>query len=109
MSKRPGALDKIYSAFLDIDQFGTEFKFKMPDGRTKKRTLIGVCMTLTLIAVLLAFVIYRLIDISQGPIVIDAIQQDYFDIDTVFSSSEENFSFAFGITDFDGGIPLEED
>ena len=81
----------------------------MPDGRTKKKTCIGVCMTLILIAVLLSYVIYRLIDMRQGPLVIDATQRDFFDIDTVFSSEEENFRFAFGITEFDGGIPLEED
>ena len=102
-------MGQVANKCLSIDQFGTEFKFRLPDGRTKHKTCIGVCMTLILVGTLLSFVIYRLIDMRQGPLVIDAIDQDYYDIDTIFKSDEENFNFAFAVTDFDGGKPLEED
>ena len=69
----------------------------MPDGRTKHKTFIGVFMTLILIVTLITFVIYRLIDMRQGPIIVETIEEDHFDIDTIFKSDEEDFKFAFGL------------
>ena len=92
---------------LGIDRFGTEFKFRMPDGRTKSKTLIGVFMTLILIGTLSTFVVYRLIDMRQGPVVMETTEKDYFDIDTIFDSKVENFRFAFGITAFDNGMEVD--
>ena len=82
---------------MGMDQFGTEFKFRMPDGRTKHKTCIGVLMTLILFSILITFIVYRLNDMRQGPIVIESTEEDYFDIDTIFRSDDEVFKFAFGI------------
>ena len=95
MSKK--LLDAITAKCLRLDQFGTEFKFKMPDGSTKHKTGIGVFMTLILMVTLITFAVYRLIDMRQGPVVVETIDRDYFDIDTIFKSDEENFRFAFGL------------
>ena len=102
-NKKGGLADRC----LSIDQFGTEFKFRMPDGRTKRKTCIGVFMTLLLIAILITFIVYRLNDMRQGPVVIESMELDYFDIDNIFRSDEENFRFAFGLTDFDNGVEVD--
>ena len=95
---------------MGMDQFGTEFKFRMPDGRTTHKTCIGVLMTLILFSTLISFIVYRLNDMRQGPIVMESTEEDYFDIDTIFRSDDEVFKFAFGITAFDNGkeVDLEE-
>lgn len=95
---------------MGMDQFGTEFKFRMPDGRTTHKTCIGVLMTLILFSTLISFIVYRLNDMRQGPIVMESTEEDYFDIDTIFKSDDEVFKFAFGITAFDNGkeVDLEE-
>ena len=97
MSRIRANLKSVCDRCLSIDQFGTEFKFKMPDGTTKHRTFTGVFMTLILIVTLITFVIYRLIDMRQGPIIVETIEEDHFDIDTIFESKEEDFKFAFGL------------
>ena len=81
----------------------------MPDGRTKRKTIIGVFMTLLLVAILITFIVYRLNDMRQGPVVIESMQLDFFDIDNIFRSDEESFRFAFGLTDFDNGREVDMD
>ena len=54
-------------------------------------------MTLILVVTLITFVIYRFIDMRQGPIIVETIEEDHFDIDTIFKSDEEDFKFAFGL------------
>ena len=61
-SKLRNNLDAVGHKCLALDQFGTEFKFRLPDGRTKHKTYIGVIMTLILLITMTTFVIYRLID-----------------------------------------------
>ena len=102
-------VDQVKNKCLSIDEFGTEFKFRLPDGRTKHKTLIGVFMTLILVGAIIFFVLVRLDDLRQPPIIADHKESDHYDIDTVFKSEEEKYKFAFAITDFDDGKPLEED
>ena len=48
-------------------------------------------------------------NVKQGPFSMEIVEEDYFSTDTIFTSDEENFRFAFGITAFDGGKEAEED
>ena len=36
-------------------------------------------------------------------------KEDYFDIETIFKSNEENFRFAFGVTAFDFGKEVDKE
>ena len=107
MTNKRSGLEELSNKCLGIDMFGTEFKFRMPDGRTKSKTMIGVFMTLILLATNLTFVVFKLIDMRQGPVVMEHTKEDYFDIDTIFFSNEENFRFAFGMTSFDNGVDVD--
>ena len=62
MKNKRSALETISHKCLGMDRFGTEFKFRMPDGRTKHKTFIGIVMSLLLIVILLTFIVYRLDD-----------------------------------------------
>ena len=62
MSNRRSVSETISNKCLGMDRFGTGFTFRMPDGRTKHKTFIGVVMSLLLIVILLTFIVYRLDD-----------------------------------------------
>ena len=62
MSNRKSVSETISNKCLGMDRFGTRFNFRMPDGRAKHKTFIGVVMSLLLIVILLTFIVYRLDD-----------------------------------------------
>ena len=81
----------------------------MPSGKTKYNTCLGLVFTLILFVIMIIFAIIRFDNVKQGPTQIESVEEDYYGIDTIWKSDEANFSFAFGITAFDGGKEIEED
>ena len=58
---------------------------------------------------MLTFALMRYDNVKQGPFGMEIVEEGYFSADTIFTSEEEHFRFAFGITAFDGGKEEEED
>ena len=97
----------VNAKFLDIDQFGEGFHFKLPAGQDTYKTGIGAIITIIVALTLLSYgslQLQRLVVFGET-VVAASVKDSHFtaDITFPFPDAEENqdFELAYGITAYD--------
>ena len=104
-----GKCDSFGNKALVFDRFEQTFNFKMPGGRSTHRTCVGCFLSIVLLAVILLFALIKYDSVKADPVIIESVQESFFDAEKLWSLEDAGLNIAFGITAFDGGQEQEED
>ena len=111
MTEKQSPCNRLSERAQQLDQFGTPFAFRLPDGRRDKRSWQGVCFS---IVVAIAIFFYAAIQfeklINYGSTTIMVSSRDaYFDTDFEFTT-DDGLMIAFGLTAYDDNYePIEDE
>ena len=90
---------KLKEAVLGLDQFGSGFSFKLPEGKDTHNTLLGSCFSVLMISTLILYGTMQMqrLAVFEETVVTMSVRESHFDaaIDTI--STEDGLNFAFGI------------
>ena len=96
--KKSGACRKAYNGVLDLDQFGQEIQFHMPNGQRTYNTMLGACMSVFLFVIVVVYGCLHLLQFYvEGPVVTRDVKESYFSSNFV-TPSDLGLEFAFAIT-----------
>ena len=88
---------------LDLDQFGSGFNFKLPEGKDTINTMVGFVTSLAVLIIVIMYSsmqLHRLNGYSEN-LVTTSVKDSYFDHDYEVSTERNGLKFAFALTAYD--------
>ena len=93
----------MYERALDLDQFGSSFNFKLPQGKDTLNTLTGLIASMFMIFMVVFYAsmqMHRLNSFGETLVTMSTIDS-FFDSSYIVSSEEHGIRFAFALTAYD--------
>ena len=98
----PRKRELIVEKLLDLDQFGTTFRFKLPASKDNFKTGLGSAFTILLTLLLIFYgslQMQRLVKFEETVVTMSVRDSHYTPDDTI--TTEDGLKFAFAITAYD--------
>ena len=91
---------------LDLDQFGSGFNFKLPDGRDTINTMVGFTTSLVVLLILLMYSSMQMhrLSLYGENLVTTSAKDSHYDQDYVISTQKNGIKFAFALTAYDNNV-----
>ena len=88
---------------LDLDQFGTSFNFKLPEGKDTLNTMVGSITSVTIVVIVIFYAslqMHRLTRFGENLVTTYVIDSNFSE-DFVVSTETKGLKFAFALTAYD--------
>ena len=105
-----GSLVACSTKAKELDRFGEQFTFLMPDGNKSKKTFQGCLVTLIASLILIFYAGLQLLRLTgfKEPQIMLSVRDSYYGTDFEFTS-DDGLMIAFGLTQYDSNQEIIED